>query len=80
MAIAADILYERRLHGALHNVPVKVAASHGRVFLADPWRDSAWEFLVEMERAGWQVRFTEYVAHLLESKQDVIVFDLRPPQ
>lgn len=80
VVIAADILYERRLHKALHNVLAKATASHSRVFLADPWRDSAWEFIPEMERAGWQVRFTECVALLLESKQDVIVFDLRPPQ
>lgn len=79
VVIAADILYERRLHKALHDVLTKATASHSRVLLADPWRDSAWEFLVEMERAGWQVRFTECIAHLLESKQDVIVFDLRPP-
>lgn len=80
VVIAADILYERHLHESLQKVLQKVTSASGRVFLADPWRDTAWEFIVEMERAGWHVGFTEHTAHLLESKQEVIVFDLRPPQ
>jgi len=34
---------------------------------------------LEMEKAGWRVDFSERTVHLLESQQDVIVFDLRPP-
>ncbi len=79
VVIAADILYERRLHGDLQEVLQKVTSASSRVFLADPWRDSAWEFIVQMERAGWRVDFNEHTAQLLESRHDVIVFDLRPP-
>lgn len=79
VVLAADVLYERHLHQALQKVLTQVTAEHGRVLIADPWRDSAWEFMVEMERAGWRMDFTECRAHLLESVQDVIVFDLRPP-
>lgn len=80
IVIAADILYERHLHDSLRKVLQKVTSASSRVFLADPWRDTAWEFIVEMERAGWRVHFAEYTAHLLGSTQEVIVFDLRPPQ
>lgn len=79
VVIAADILYERRLHRTLQKVITRVTTAHSRVLLADPWRDTAWEFIVEMEREGWRVDFTEHVARLLDSQQDVIVFDLRPP-
>lgn len=79
VVLAADILYERHLHGPLQKVLRKVTVASSRVFLADPWRDTAWEFIVEMERTGWCVRFAEQTAHLLESQQEVIVFDLRPP-
>lgn len=79
VVIAADILYERQLHGDLQKVLQKVTSAHSRVLLADPWRDTAWEFIVEMERAGWRVDFSEHTAQLLESRQEVIVFDLCPP-
>jgi len=79
LVIAADVLYERRLHDALRRVLTGCVRTHGRVWLADPWRDPAWEFILEMEKAGWRVDFSERTVHLLESQQDVIVFDLRPP-
>ncbi|MEJ5252220.1 MAG: methyltransferase domain-containing protein [Chthonomonadetes bacterium] len=80
VVIAADVLYERHLHASLQKVLMKTTDLHSRVFIADPWRDPAWEFIVQMEQAGWQVDFTECTARLLESTQDVIVFDLRPPR
>ncbi len=80
VVIAADVLYERHLHRALQSVLVKTTGAHSRVLIADPWRDTAWEFLVEMERAGWKVRFSEHQARLLDSQQDVIVFDLSHPE
>lgn len=79
VVIAADVLYERRLHDALRRVLTRCVRGHGRVWLADPWRDPAWEFIVEMERAGWRVDFSEHTVRLLDSQQDVIVFDMRPP-
>lgn len=79
VVIGADVLYERQLHVALQKVLQKVTSASSRVFLADPWRDIAWEFIVQMERAGWRVYFREHTAQLLESRHDVIVFDLRPP-
>lgn len=77
--IAADVLYERRLHEALRGVLRRCVERNGRVFLADPWREMAWEFVVEMERGGWRVDFSEHRAHLMDSHQEVIVFDMRPP-
>ncbi len=79
VVIAADVLYERRLHDALRRVLTRCVRAQGRVWLADPWRNTAWEFILEMEKAGWRVDFSERTVHLLESQQDVIVFDLRPP-
>jgi len=79
LVIAADVLYERRLHDALRRVLTRCVRTHGRVWLADPWRNTAWEFILEMEKAGWRIDFSERTVHLLESQQDVIVFDLRPP-
>ncbi|GIV20155.1 MAG: hypothetical protein KatS3mg023_1906 [Armatimonadota bacterium] len=79
VVIAADILYERRLHESLREVLQKTTSKGSRVLLADPWRDTAWEFLVEMERAGWRVDFTEHTTQLLGTQQEVILFDLCPP-
>lgn len=79
VVIGADILYERRLHEPLQRVLQKVTSASSRVWLADPWRDTAWEFIVQMEQAGWHVDFCEHTTHLLETRQEVIVFELRPP-
>lgn len=79
LVLGADILYERRLHPALQRVLQHTVAPGGRVLLADPWRDVAWEFLVEMERAGWRIRFEELHAHLLGATQEVVLFELFPP-
>lgn len=80
VVLGADILYERRLHPCLKQVLQQVTSPSSRVLLADPWRDVAWEFVVEMERAGWRVDFTEHTARLLDAAQEVIVFDLYPPE
>jgi len=79
VVMAADVLYERLLHRQLHHVLARTTSSHSRVLIADPWREPAWEFIVEVEKAGWRVDFTEHTAQLIDSTQDVIVFDLRPP-
>lgn len=79
VVLGADILYERRLHSCLMRVLQQVTSARSRVLLADPWRDVAWEFLVEMERARWRVDFTEYTVRLLDATQQVVVFDLYPP-
>ncbi|MCS6948829.1 MAG: methyltransferase domain-containing protein [Armatimonadota bacterium] len=79
LVLGADILYERRLHPSLQQVLKQVTGTGSRVLLADPWREVAWEFLVEMERDGWRVDFVERTVSVLGTRQEVIVFELHPP-
>lgn len=79
IVLGSDILYERQLHPSLYRLLPCLTAPSGRVVIADPWREPAWEFIAEMERLGWSMQFSEYRVPLLETEQDVIVFELHPP-
>lgn len=54
--IGADILYEKTLHQDLAGVIERTVKPNGTVWLADPGRDYALEFILLMMDRGWSVR------------------------
>lgn len=78
--LAADVLYERRLHGALADILHRITLPNSHVLIADPWRDAAWQFMDEMEAMGWHVEYTGLDVRMLSEVKPVVVFSLRPPK
>ena len=53
--LAADVLYERRNLALLVELLPALTGEHGEVWLADPGRAVADDFLAEVADRGWQV-------------------------
>lgn len=56
LILGADILYEKTLHQDLAAVIGRSVKPNGMVWLADPGRDYALEFIFLMMERGWSVR------------------------
>lgn len=51
--LGSDVVYDRALHTPLLTVLERALLPSGIVLLADPWRDTGWEFADKLLRAGW---------------------------
>lgn len=56
MILGADILYEKTLHPYLEKIITNSLKPNGTVWLADPGRDYALEFVLFLLEKGWLVR------------------------
>lgn len=55
LVLAADVLYERRNLALLRALLPRLVGDRGEIWLADPGRAFADEFLSDVRGAGWQV-------------------------
>lgn len=56
LILGADILYEKTLHPYLVQIIINSLKPNGTVWLADPGRDYALEFVLFLLEKGWSVR------------------------
>ena len=73
LVLAADVLYERRNIGELLDLLPRLVSETGEVWLADPGRAPAEQFLLDAEAAGWTRRSARDPVH-----PSVSVHRLRP--
>jgi len=66
LLLASDILYDASLHAALFVNLEALLQPGGRIWIGDPGRESARDFLKEADRRGWRIRLKS------ESGQDLI--------
>lgn len=71
MILGADILYEKTLHPSLIRIITDHLNPEGTVWLADPGRDYAVEFVLSLLNLGWSVRQIR-VPVVYEGKTDQI--------
>ncbi len=75
--IGADILYEKTLHQNLINIFKQALKSGGSILLADPGRNYAKNFMVEIASSGWQVRQSTYPVVYEERTFPVDIYQLK---
>ncbi len=75
--IGADILYEKTLHQNLMDIFTQTLKPDGTVLLADPGRNYAKDFMVQMASSGWQVRHSTYPVEYEEHVYSVDIYQLQ---
>lgn len=60
VVLAADVLYEARDVAPLLNLATRIVARGGELWLAEPGRAPAADFLRQVEAQGWQAQETHY--------------------
>lgn len=77
LVIGSDVLYERALHPALHDLLPRLVAPGGRVLLSDPVRPQALSFIEACERGGaWRVEMESRLVEWEGDRREVAIFSL----
>jgi predicted nicotinamide N-methyase len=76
VVLAADVLYERRDIDPLLNLIPRLLAPEGVIWLAEPGRPAAAEFLSRVELMGWQRRSMEHRGPWPDESDDGVVVGL----
>jgi predicted nicotinamide N-methyase len=75
--IGADILYEKTLHYNLESIFNQALEPEGIVLLADPGRNYAKNFMVQITSSGWQVKKYTYPVLYEERTYSVDIYQLQ---
>lgn len=78
LVLGADILYERTLHDDLMAVIEKTVKPDGLVWLADPGREAAVEFILKMTERGWSLSQTQTPVNHENKLLSIDIYQLRP--
>lgn len=76
VVLAADVLYERRDLDPLLSLIPRLLAPEGAIWLAEPGRPAAAEFLYRVELMGWQRRSMEHRGPWPDASDDGVVVGL----
>ncbi len=76
--IGADILYEKTLHDDLSMVISNSLKPAGMVWLADPGRDYALEFVLSLMERGWSVKQSRVPVIYEKKTSQIDIYQMRP--
>ncbi len=78
LILGADILYEKTLHQDLAGIMANSLKPGGTVWLADPGRDYALEFVLMLMDRGWSVRQSRVPVIYEKNTHQIDIYQLQP--
>ncbi len=79
LIIGSDILYAAPLHPHLRRIFETNLAPGGTLLIADPFRETSFQFLQTLEADGWLVRMDKWTVGVTPPPRPVGVFTLQRP-